>query len=109
MGTKEGDEENGRRRKTRERILKAAKKVITKKGMEATTIRKIADKAGVSPGLVIQHFGSKAGLIQEIFLESNKILLDIFKERMDSAESFLELALGALESMCARDLHDPAL
>lgn len=31
-------------------------------GFEATTVRAIADDAGVSPGLVIHHFGSKEGL-----------------------------------------------
>ena len=31
-------------------------------GFEATTVRAIAEDAGVSPGLVIHHFGSKEGL-----------------------------------------------
>jgi AcrR family transcriptional regulator len=99
----------GRRAQTRARIIKATKKVITIHGMEKTTIRKIADEAGVSPGLVIQYFYSKAGLIQEIFLESNKVLLALFKERMDTAESFLELVLGALEAISVRDMRNPAL
>ncbi len=109
MSNKNGNGGNGRREKTRARILKAAKSIITQQGMEKTTIRKIAIEAKVSPGLVIQYFGTKAGLVQEIFLESNKILLDIFKDRMDSATSFEELTQGALEAMSARDLHNPDL
>lgn len=77
--------------------------------MESATIRKIADEADVSAGLVIQYFRSKAGLVQEIFLESNQILLTIFKQRMATADSFIEVVLGALEAMSARDLHNPAL
>ncbi len=109
MSTVEGGGNNGRRAQTRARIVKATKTVIRKHGMEATTIRKIADEAEVSPGLVIQYFRSKAGLIQEIFLESNQILMTVFKDRMDTVDSFVELALGALESISARDMHDPAL
>ncbi len=33
-----------------------------KQGIRATTVRQIAQAAGVSPGLVIHHFGSKDGL-----------------------------------------------
>lgn len=33
-----------------------------REGFEATTVRSIAEDAGVSPGLVIHHFGSKEGL-----------------------------------------------
>lgn len=89
--------------------MDAAHTVIAKHGMNSATIRKIADEAQVSPGLVMQYFQTKAELVQEIFLESNRILLAKFKENMDTAESFLDLAMGALEAMCARDMHDPAL
>ncbi len=109
MSTEEVGEPNGRREQTRMRIVDAAHTVIAKHGMNSATIRKIADEAQVSPGLVMQYFQTKAELIQEIFLESNQILMKKFKENMDSADSFLELAMGALEAMCARDMHDPAL
>jgi len=99
----------GRREQTRNRILDAARRVVKKHGMNGATIRKIADDAGVSPGLVMQYFQTKAELVQEIFLESNKILMEKFQQNMDSAKSFFEIALGALEAMSARDLHDPDL
>jgi AcrR family transcriptional regulator len=106
---KDDDEGSGRREHTRKRILDAARTVVKKHGMNGATIRKIADEAGVSPGLVMQYFQTKAELIQEIFLESNKILMDKFQLNMESAKSFLEMAMGALEAMSARDLHDPDL
>jgi len=109
LSTEEVGEPNGRREQTRMRIVDAAHTVIAKHGMNSATIRKIADEAQVSPGLVMQYFQTKAELVQEIFLESNRILLAKFKENMDTAESFLDLAMGALEAMCARDMHDPAL
>ncbi|MCF2573441.1 TetR/AcrR family transcriptional regulator [Brevibacterium sp. UCMA 11754] len=47
---------------TAERILSAAVKEFSEHGFTKTTIRSIASAAGVSPGLVIHHFGSKEGL-----------------------------------------------
>lgn len=35
-------------------------------GVDKTTIRQIASRAGVSPGLVIHHFGSKSGLREAV-------------------------------------------
>lgn len=47
---------------TRARIRDAALIRFPREGFSATTIRSIAADAGVSPGLVVHHFGSKDGL-----------------------------------------------
>jgi TetR/AcrR family transcriptional regulator, regulator of cefoperazone and chloramphenicol sensitivity len=44
------------------RIRDAALERFPRDGFEATTIRSVADQAGVSPGLVIHHYESKEGL-----------------------------------------------
>ncbi|MFC4906687.1 TetR/AcrR family transcriptional regulator [Actinomadura gamaensis] len=44
------------------RIRNAALQGFADKGVAATTIRDVASAAGVSPGLVQHHFGTKAGL-----------------------------------------------
>ncbi|WP_426511735.1 helix-turn-helix domain-containing protein [Dactylosporangium sp. McL0621] len=46
----------------RARIRDAAIRLFADRGMDATTVRDIAQAAGVSPGLVRHHFGSKEGL-----------------------------------------------
>lgn len=43
----------------RARIRLAALELFGQQGFDRTTIRQIASRAGVSPGLVIHHFGSK--------------------------------------------------
>ena len=43
----------------RARIRLAALELFGAQGFDKTTIRQIATRAGVSPGLVIHHFGSK--------------------------------------------------
>lgn len=47
---------------TKARIRDAALSRFPRDGFGATTIRAIATDAGVSPGLVVHHFGSKDGL-----------------------------------------------
>jgi AcrR family transcriptional regulator len=47
---------------TRARIRDAALTRFPAEGFAATTVRSIARDAGVSPGLVVHHFGSKDGL-----------------------------------------------
>src|SRR5690606_4589585 len=47
---------------TRARIRDAALDLFPEQGFNRSTVRVIAEKAGVSPGLVLHHFGSKEGL-----------------------------------------------
>jgi TetR/AcrR family transcriptional regulator, regulator of cefoperazone and chloramphenicol sensitivity len=44
------------------RVREAALELFAERGFDATTVRHIAAHAGVSPGLVIHHFGSKQGV-----------------------------------------------
>ena len=99
----------GRREQTRAKILKAARTVIAGHGMDDTTIRKIADEAGVSPTLVMQYFGTKGALVQEVFLDSNSILLEFFKNSVDDAQNFMELTMSAIDALLERDLRYPSV
>lgn len=49
-------------RTARARIRDAALHLFGERGVKATTVRAIAEDAGVSPALVVHHFGSKQGL-----------------------------------------------
>jgi AcrR family transcriptional regulator len=49
---------------TRARIRDAAMALFTEQGVKAATIRRIAEAAKVSPGLVQHHFGTKEALRQ---------------------------------------------
>jgi AcrR family transcriptional regulator len=54
-----------RRQQTETRILEVARRLFTERGFERTTIRAIADGAGVDPALVMQYFGSKDELFRK--------------------------------------------
>jgi AcrR family transcriptional regulator len=53
------------KKETKRLILKAARMLFARKGMEECTIRDIAAKAGVSPASVVVHFKSKTALLEE--------------------------------------------
>lgn len=48
--------------RTKSRILDASRTLFAQSGYEATTIRGIAEKAGIDPSMVIRYFGSKDAL-----------------------------------------------
>jgi AcrR family transcriptional regulator len=48
----------------RARIRHAAIRLFADRGIDGTTVRDIAREAGVSPGLLRHHFGSKEALRQ---------------------------------------------
>ncbi|AHH16342.1 putative transcriptional regulator, TetR family [Nocardia nova SH22a] len=55
-----------RRRQTRQLILDAARELFAERGYIETTIRAIAQRADVDPALVMQHFGTKSALFDEV-------------------------------------------
>jgi AcrR family transcriptional regulator len=48
--------------RTRSAILAAAERLFGEQGYERTTVREIAERAGIDPAMVIRYFGSKDGL-----------------------------------------------
>jgi AcrR family transcriptional regulator len=54
---------------TRKLILKAARKLFRKKGVEQCTMRAVAKEAGVSAATVILHFNSKTSLLEVAITE----------------------------------------
>lgn len=63
-----------------DRIRDAALRCFAAQGISATTIRAIAEAAGVTHGLVQHHFGNKAGLIDAV----DDHVLRIFGEALES-------------------------
>ena len=53
---------------TREKILQAAFTVLSRQGYENTSIKEIAEEAGVAQGLVHYYFKSKQRLVMEVLL-----------------------------------------
>ena len=61
--------------KTRAEILTAAARVLRDNGYKATTLRKVADNAGLKAGSVYYHFNSKDAIVDEVLNAGLKDLL----------------------------------
>src|SRR5690242_18521996 len=48
---------------TRERLIEVGKDLFSRKGFQGTTVKDLADEAGVNVSLVSYHFGGKEGLL----------------------------------------------
>ena len=84
-------QKNGKDR--HQEILEAAARVITDRGLAETRISDIADRCGVSPGLILYYFESKDRLLVEALTSANdQFYLRLSREmrRMDSAREQLE-------------------
>ena len=66
---------------TRQRLLQAAKQLVTERGYDAATVREIAAAADLSTGAVFASFSDKADLFNAVILADYTSLL----ERMNEA------------------------
>lgn len=63
VGTKARSDSGSERR---DQILAIAARLIARQGYSATTVRDIADEAGILSGSLYHHFASKEAMLQEI-------------------------------------------
>ncbi|MFI9722705.1 TetR/AcrR family transcriptional regulator [Streptomyces sp. NPDC052396] len=63
---------------TRESIVSAARALFLERGYRRTTLRAVAEAAGVDPALIAYHFGSKRGLFADVmqFQCANALAVD---------------------------------
>lgn len=76
----------------RANIRNAALRLFADRGPDAVTVREIATQAGVSPALVLHHFGSKDGLRTEVDAFAAKAFDGIFEAM--STEDLTEMLAG---------------
>ncbi|MBM3434974.1 MAG: TetR/AcrR family transcriptional regulator [Bacteroidetes bacterium] len=69
---------------TEQAILKAAKKVFIRKGMEGARMQEIADEAGMNKALLHYYFRTKDNLFEGIFIEAFQKLVPNILELFDS-------------------------
>lgn len=87
---------------TKERILEEAERLFAEKGLDGTSMRDITDAAGVNLASVNYHFGSKEGLIAEVFHrylaplnEARLAMLDTVMKEAGNSPPTLEAILEA--------------
>jgi len=84
---------------TRRLILKAARKLFRRKGVEDCTMRAVAKEAGVSPGTVMLHFKSKTALLEASISEDIGRALAEALEAMPAHAPLLDRLMHIPEAM----------
>ena len=87
----------------RDAMLELAAELIAEKGFRATTVRDIADAAGVLSGSLYHHFVSKESIVDQLLYEFLHDLLARYQEVVAAGgspraalERFIEVAFDAL-------------
>lgn len=91
----------------RRRLLAGAVNCVAEHGMAGASVRKIAEYAGVTPGLVRHHFGGKTALLAECYRDLNIRALKRMAAEPNVANSTLEDdVLQAIKALFPDDLRD---
>jgi AcrR family transcriptional regulator len=89
----------------REGLLRAARELMTEKGLPAVTVREIAERAGVQPALVNYHFGGKEGLLRSVLASVSEEMAQRIREVTTGVgsieERLRELLHGVVEALTA--------
>lgn len=82
---------------TQAKIEQSAVSLFLEQGIDATTTRDIAERAGISEGAIYRHYESKTDLAFELFRRVHVRLADLLEEA-HSAEKTLEGKVRAIVS-----------
>ncbi len=72
---------------TRENLLKLAARTFGMQGYSATTMRKIADQAGIEAASIYYHFPSKEDLVEEVMEQGADRIVGHLNEQLDALGS----------------------
>jgi AcrR family transcriptional regulator len=91
---------------TRERILRTFLELATKRGIDSTSTRAVADAAGVRELTLFRHFGDKASLIREAIRQGGSSTEDL-PEHL-AADASTPAAAAESLTRCLKFLRDRA-
>jgi AcrR family transcriptional regulator len=88
-----------RAEQTRAAITEAALALFRERGYEATTMRAIAERAGVSTGNAYYYFGSKEELIQEFYTRNHVEHVAASRRVLETERDFTARLRGTLRAL----------
>jgi TetR/AcrR family fatty acid metabolism transcriptional regulator len=93
----------------RRAILAAAVRVFARSGYHGARVGDIAEEAGVAHGLLYHYFASKEEVLQTVFRENWRDLLEVLHRVEGSAEPADEQLLGVVKILLRSWRNDPDL
>jgi AcrR family transcriptional regulator len=97
------------KKRTRQRLLAAARKLISERGYEAATVRDIAAAADLSTGAVFASFNDKAELFNEVILADYVALMERMNALSGGENSTRATLLKLLAAAYAFHAEEPSL
>ena len=85
----------GKRARTRERLIEVANALFLEKGVQGTSLQDIAERAGVTKGAIYSSFDSKEVLVAEVIAATATALKPSLTPGMTVEEIFAALAREA--------------
>jgi AcrR family transcriptional regulator len=85
---------------TREKVVDAARQLFEEIGYEETTIRMVAERAGVSVGSVFTTFESKVDIFNHILFEKFETLFDELQRILPYLKGSARDRVGSLTAIC---------
>jgi AcrR family transcriptional regulator len=101
MGSKEPQFRSLPRDERRDRIVWAAKRVFLEKGLDASSMDDVADKAGTTKPTVYAHFKSK----DELFSAVVALIRGLFLGKLQDPDFYAALPVEAVSLFCGRFLE----
>jgi TetR/AcrR family transcriptional regulator, regulator of biofilm formation and stress response len=102
-----------RRGSARKAILAATVEVIAGEGIDAVTHRRVAERAGVSPGSTTHHFASREDLLRSAFRfyleQADRLLGELDRELRGSVADPVERVVAFLGGVVRREFGDERL
>lgn len=90
----------------RDELLGLAGELFAERGLRSTTVRDIADSAGILSGSLYHHFDSKESMVDELLRGFLDELFTRYREIVDSglsaADTLRQLVIASFESIDAR-------
>lgn len=95
------------RLRTRNKLLRAARTVMSSKGIDATTINDITDEAELSFGSFYNYFPSKEEIARAVFIEDARQMVEAFEAARSPASGIAEVVGNNFRLTIYRGLSDP--
>ncbi len=95
--TKEVGVRERSKRERQDRIMMAARNMFAEHGYDATTLRQVAERAGLGLGTLFNYISDKRDLIYLVFNQEASVACDVSLLAPRSWQSFTEKILGMVE------------
>lgn len=92
--------------KRRDALVAAALDLVAEGGKDAATVRAIASRAGVTPGLIRHYFATKEALLRESY---RRLMEDMLQEGLERIDASSDGPAGRLATFVAASLSPPVV